>query len=107
MLFVSLGCLDCELKQGVLRRFPHLHYCITWQHFLHQEKTLPKRFPQVLNFKPGFMGRYGYGWVIVRRKLGGNLFFLFLSFVIDTSQLHYSPVVFDADEALASFSSIN
>jgi hypothetical protein len=34
-------------------------------------------------------------------------FLCFLSFVIDTSQLHYSLGWIDVDEALASFSSIN
>lgn len=85
--------------------FALLHHMAT---FSPSGEDTAQKIPPGLKFQAWFYGSVwvwmGYGTEKTRRR---ESFFLFLSFVIDTSQLHYSPVVFDADEALASFSSIN
>lgn len=53
MLFVSVRVFGLRIEARRITAFSTLHFCITWQRCLHQEETLPKRFPQVFNIKPG------------------------------------------------------
>lgn len=90
-IFFLSGCLDCELKQGVSRRFL-LHFIASHGNtFRFNRKDDAQKIP------PGssLVLWVGMVWVWVRdteKKLGGGNLFLFFAFVIDTSQLHYSLV---------------